>query len=459
MEESALEQKQTLSRQLAGFIAGMDGATLPEPVMEATRRAVLDWFGSAIAGSNSTPARMMLAVIKQLGSDPRATLVPSGERLPVTSAALYNGAVSHVVELDDVHRASITHPGAAVIPAALAVGELVKADGRSFLAAVAAGYEADIRVGEAVTPSHYRYFHTTGTAGTFGAAAAAAKLLGLDADGIASALGSAGTQAAGLWEFLADGAMSKHLHPGKAAMNGILSAMLAREGFTSASRILEGERGFFIAEAAEYDPGRVTADFGRPYKIEEDSYKIHSSCRHTHPAVDVVLELAKANDLKPAEVEAVTVSAYSVALDITDDSDPQSVYAAKFSLPFCVALALHHRRAGATDFTEATLRDPALRATMGRVKLVRDPSLDALHPAKWPARIEVRTRDGRTLTAGTDNPRGDPENPVSSGELEEKFRGLAVPVVGEGPADRLVRGVRGLAELDDVGRLMAEFRA
>ncbi|MHB8947298.1 MAG: MmgE/PrpD family protein, partial [Bacillota bacterium] len=265
--------EQTLSQKLAGFIATMDGKSLPEPAMEATRRAVLDWFGSAIAGSTSTPARMMLAVVKKLGHDPQATLVPSGERLPATSAALYNGAASHVVELDDVHRASITHPGAAVIPAALAVGELVKADGRSFLTAVAAGYEAGIRVGEAVTPSHYRYFHTTGTAGTFGAAAAAAKLLGLDADGIASALGSAGTQAAGLWEFLADGAMSKHLHPGKAAMNGILSALLAREGFTSASRILEGERGFFIAEAAEYDPARVTAGFGRPYKIEEDSYK------------------------------------------------------------------------------------------------------------------------------------------------------------------------------------------
>ncbi|MHB0884884.1 MAG: MmgE/PrpD family protein [Bacillota bacterium] len=450
--------EQTLSQKLAGFIATMDGKSLPEPAMEATRRAVLDWFGSAIAGSTSTPARMMLAVVKKLGHDPQATLVPSGERLPATSAALYNGAASHVVELDDVHRASITHPGAAVIPAALAVGELVKADGRSFLTAVAAGYEAGIRVGEAVTPSHYRYFHTTGTAGTFGAAAAAAKLLGLDADGIASALGSAGTQAAGLWEFLADGAMSKHLHPGKAAMNGILSALLAREGFTSASRILEGERGFFIAEAAEYDPTRVTADFGRPYKIEEDSYKIHSSCRHTHPAVDVVLELARANDLRPEDVEVVSVSAYSVALDVTNDPNPRSVYSAKFSLPFCVALSLHRRSAGATDFTEATLRDPAIRATMGRVKLVADPSLDALHPAKWPARVEIRTRDGRTLTAGTDNPRGDPENPVSTAELEEKFRGLAVPVVGEKLAERLARGVRELDRLDDVGRLLAEFR-
>jgi 2-methylcitrate dehydratase PrpD len=393
-----------------------------------------------------------------LGDGGPATLIPGGRLAPVTSAAFHNGAVSHILELDDLHRASILHPGASVIPAALATAEMVRASGRDFMAAVVAGYEVAIRIGEAVTPSHYRFWHTTGTCGTFGAAAASARLLGLDAGGVASALGSAGTQAAGLWEFLADGVMSKHLHPGKAAMNGVLSALLAREGFTSASRILEGEKGFFRAMASSFDESRVTEGLGNSYGIAGVSFKVHASCRHTHSTIDTALDLLQRRQFNPVDVTAVHVETYQVALDITSNSQPDSVYSAKFSLPFCVALALCRGKAGLAEFTEATLHDPLVRKVMGQVSLAMAPDLDAVHPAQWPARVTIEMRDGRAFTSRTDYPRGDPENPVCVSDLERKFSDLASPVVGRLVSGYLATTIRSLDELPQVGEITACLR-
>ncbi|MEW6399607.1 MAG: MmgE/PrpD family protein [Bacillota bacterium] len=447
----------SLSHMLGEFAAGADAARLPPAAVAAARRCFLDWLGSAIAGSASAPGRIMLAVVEALGGHPQATLVPVGLRLPVTGAALYNGAVSHVVELDDVHRESIMHPGAAVIPAALAAAEMVGATGREFMAAVVAGYEVAIRVAEAVTPSHYRYWHTTATCGTFGAAAASAKLLGLDGEGIASALGSAGTQAAGLWEFIADGAMSKHLHPGKAAMNGVLSALLAREGFSAASRILEGEKGFFRATAATFDESRVGEGLGESFKITGVSFKVHASCRHTHPAVDAALEVVRRHRPDPAAVSSVLVHTYSVALDVAGNPRPASVYSAKFSLPFCVALAICRGRAGPGEFSTGALEDPDIKGVMERVQVVVNPAFDAVYPTRWPARVTVRMNDGSELTGETHHPRGDPENPLGTDELEEKFRALVVPVVGDTAAEGLIERARSLESVADMGEFMSCF--
>ena len=443
---------------LAEFTFGVRGDALPQEAVAAARMCVLDWLGSAIAGSVTEPGRMIRNVAQMLGDGGPATLIPEGRLVPVTSAAFHNGAVSHIVELDDLHRASILHPGAAVIPAALATAELVRASGPDFLAAVVAGYEVAIRVGEAVTPSHYRYWHTTGTCGTFGAAAVSARLLGLDVGGIASALGSAGTQAAGLWEFLADGAMSKHLHPGKAAMNGVLSALLAREGFTAASRILEGEKGFFRAMASSYDESRVTEGLGNSYRIAGMSFKVHASCRHTHSAIDTALDLLRRRRPNPADITAVHVETYQVALDVTSNSQPDSAYSAKFSLPFCVALALCRGKAGLAEFTEGTLHDPLVRKVMGQVSLVVAPDLDAVHPAQWPARVTIWMRDGRTFTAQTDYPCGDPENPVTVSDLERKFSDLATPVVGGLISRHLAATIGTLDTLPHVGEMTACLR-
>ncbi|KKM09168.1 2-methylcitrate dehydratase [Clostridiales bacterium PH28_bin88] len=420
----------TLTGKVAEYVVSTGYDLLEAPVVEMAKDSFMDWLGSALAGSSQPAGMIMLGVAEELGGNPQATLVPTGRKTSATNAALVNGGISHIVELDDVHKASILHPGAPVIPAALAAAELVGAGGKDLLLAIVLGYDVAIRIGEAVTPAHYYYWHTTATCGTFGAAAAAGKLLGLGEGAMVHALGSAGTQAAGLWEFLADGAMSKHLHPGKSAMNGLLSALLARKGFTGASRILEGERGFFKATAAAYDEGKVTRDLGERFKVMENCFKIHASCRHTHHAIDVVLELVGRNDLRFSQIESIRVGTYQIALNIAGNHQPGTVYAAKFSLPFCVSLAAKHQKAGLYQFTEEALHDPEIRGLMSRVELSVDPELEARYPDQWPARVDIRTRDGKTYSAETAYPKGDPENPVSHAELQEKFRELASPRLG-----------------------------
>nr|MBA3417033.1 MmgE/PrpD family protein [Chloroflexia bacterium] len=264
-----------VSRTLARFVAEARWADLPPATVAATELATLDWFGSVLAGAHEPPARIAREVALGFGRSDEATVFPAG-RASAAAAALANGVAGHVLELDDIHKGSTVHGAAPILPAALAVAEREGASGQAFLLAVALGYEAALRVGEAVNPSHYRFFHPTGTAATFGAAAAAGSLLGLDADRMLDAFGTAGTTAAGLWEFNADGAMSKHLHPGKAAFNGVLAADLARLGFTGASRILEGERGFFAAMSDGAAPSRITDGLGERWKVEENGYKLHA---------------------------------------------------------------------------------------------------------------------------------------------------------------------------------------
>ncbi len=443
-----------LSRQLAEFIEGVHYEELPPETLRLARLSLLDWLGSALGGGREKPAVMALRVLGAQGGSSQATLIPAGEKTSALNAALGNGIASHILELDDVHRGSIVHAGAAVMPAALATAEMLHAKGRKLIEAIVAGYEVAIRIGEAVSPSHYWYWHNTGTCGTFGACAAAGKLLGLGPEQLVWALGNAGTQAAGLWEFLADGAMSKHLHPGKAAQNGLLAALLAKEGFTGAAAILEGEKGFCRAMAPEFNLALITDSLGKPpYRIEGNSFKIHSSCRHTHPAVNIVLDLSARHHISPAQVAGLEVRTYQVALDITSNFDPQTIYAAKFSLPFCAALALAKGSCGLEDFSEENLRNPEIRDLMGRVRLVKDARLDSLHPVKWPALVTLTMTSGEVHQGRTDFPLGDPENPASDAMLIAKFRRLASKAWAKPEVEALLARVLSLEKLEDAAGL------
>lgn len=422
--------------------------------VDMCKLATLDWIGSAVAGGREQAGLMSLTVIKELGGYPQATLVAAREKTSCLHASLGNGICSHIVEMDDVHRTSILHAGAVVIPAALSVAEMRHATGREFIAAIAIGYEIAVRVGEAVTPSHYHYWHTTGTCGTFGSAAAAAKLLGLERDQLIWTLGNAGTQAAGLWEFLVDGAMSKHLHAGKAAMNGVLAALMARQGFTGARKILEGEKGFCRAMAPSFDLDLVTSGLGNgSYKVEENSFKIHASCRHTHPAIDAVLAIRVSERIPVELIDRVVVRTYKTALEITASYHPSSTYAAKFSLPFCLALALKTGSCVPNDFTRENLEDDEIKKLMSKVEMVLDEDLNAKHPALWPAVVEVTTSQGRVYRMATDYPKGDPENPASKKELISKFRTLSKGSWEEKDVINTERTVLNLEELGDMTKL------
>lgn len=415
----------SISERLAEFIVDLDFSQIPPEAVEAAKRCFLDWLGSAIAGSEERPTRIMLEVAKELGGDPEATLIPDGSRSSPFLAALVNAASSHVLEMDDLHQPSILHPGAPVIPAALAIAEREGTSGEEFLTALVVGYEIAIRTGEAAGPSHYEFWHTTATCGTFGAAAAAGKLLGLSSEQLVSALGSAGTQAAGLWEFLKDGAMSKQLHPAKAAADGVLSALLAEKGFTAAREIFEGEKGFLRAVSKAFDLEKLTEGLGEGFKITETSFKVHAACYHTHSSIDAALALRREHSLTPEQIKKVLVRPYPAALDLLEKVELSSPYAAKFHLPFCVATALIYGEVGLEAFSEERLKDPAIQVLLPKIELRREEAFANMYPEKWPAIVEVIVEDGETYRASVEYVRGDFRNPLTREELVAKFHRLA----------------------------------
>ena len=334
---------------------------------------------------------------------------------------MVNGASSHVVEMDDVHRTSVLHPAASIIPAALAVAEREGSSGKQLIEAIVLGYEVGIRVGEAAGTSHYRYWHTTGTCGTFGAAAAAGRIMGLNREEMVHVLGNAGTQASGLWEFLSDGAMSKQLHPAKAAFNGIFSADLAGRGFTGAKEILEGEKGFCLATSTDFDLGRLVGGLGEGFRIMEVSFKPYAACRHIHPGIDAILEIQKAHNISPDRIKKVDLGITSGAFSLLEKTRPDTPYAAKFSVPFCVAVAIVEGNVGLEQFSGKMLRKASVRDLMKKVEFQVDHEIDRTYPREWGAKASVVDIDGNLYVSQVSHPRGDPENPLSREELEEKF--------------------------------------
>ena len=412
---------------LSECLAAVRYEDLPPAVVARTLDLFLDWFASALAGKGARPVRVLEEVAAAMGpaSGP-CEIITSRRTTSPLFAALVNAAASHVVEQDDLHRNSVLHPGTVVFPAVLAAAQETGASGRDLIVAAVAGYEAGIRVGEFLGRSHYRVFHTTGTAGTLAAAAGVGRVLKLDARQMQHCLGSAGSQAAGLWQFLRDAADSKQLHTAKAAANGLLSAYLARGGFTGASEILTGEQGMSAAMSSDADPGRLTEALGVRWALQDTSFKVHASCRHTHPAADALLELMQERGLVAGDIASVTAHVHQGALDVLGPViDPQTIHQAKFSMGFVLALIALRGRAGLSDFSDATLRDPGIRAFHDRVRMVLDPEIDAAYPERWMGRVTVTLRDGGILENRITSPAGDPERPLSRADLEQKARALA----------------------------------
>jgi 2-methylcitrate dehydratase PrpD len=417
---------------LREFLAGIRYEDLPQSVVARTEELFLDWFASCIAGKGARPVTILEKFAQRMGpADGPSELLASRRRTSPLFAALVNGASSHVVEQDDLHNSSVLHPGTVVFPALLAAAQETGADGRDFITAAAAGYECGVRVGEFLGRSHYKVFHTTGTAGTLAAAAAVAHVLRLDAPTMQHCLGSAGTQAAGLWEFLRDAADSKQLHTGKAAADGLLSAYVARDGFTGARRILEGEQGMAAGMSSDADPAFLTDGLGSRWAITDTSFKFHASCRHTHPAADALLELMRAQDLGADDIVEVVAHVHQPAIDVLGPvTDPRTVHQSKFSMGFVLALVALKGRAGLGDFTEAALADRRLRAFHDRVRMVLDPEIDAAYPRRWIGRVSVTTKDGRKFDRRMLAPKGDPDNTLTRAEIEDKALRLAAHAGG-----------------------------
>jgi 2-methylcitrate dehydratase PrpD len=415
------------SQALATFTAELAYASIPAPVLRRAEDLILDWLGSVLASGQARPVRSIerFAQLMGPGDGPSEVLISRRGTSPLF-AALVNAAASHYVEQDDVHNGSVFHPAAVVIAPALAVAQALDASGAQLLQAVVAGYEVGIRVGEFLGRSHYRTFHTTATAGTLAAAAAVGRLLNLSPAQMLHAFGSAGTQSAGVWEFLRDAADSKQLHCAHAAACGLMSAYLALEGFTGAQRVLEGAQGLGVGMSTDADVSRLTDGLGTRWTLAETSFKYHASCRHTHPAADALLQVMQQHNLKAQDITRVVTHVHQGAIDVLGRVVvPATVHQGKFSMGTVLGLIAVHGRAGLTEFDRDFLA-PEVAAFRDKVGMELDREVDAAYPARWIGKVSVTTQDGRTLYGRVDEPKGDPGNTLSRGEIEDKMQRLAL---------------------------------
>jgi 2-methylcitrate dehydratase PrpD len=401
-------ETQSLTARLVDLIRGKK---VEDADLDQAAFFVLDTLSCAIGARLSKPAKI-LAKVAPLKMD------------DADKSSFYLGGVSHILEMDDLHRGSVTHPGSVVIPAAWAYAHLHDMGGRRFLKAVLAGYEACARIGMAVGKEHYRVWHNTATCGPFGSAMAVADLADLTREQAVWALGNAGTQSAGLWEFLADGAMSKHLHTARGAQAGLMAARLAKEGFTGPTRILEGEKGFFKGLCPDPDPAAVLRDPDAPWQLVQTSIKPWPCCRHAHPTIDAALALHQ--ELEGRAVAKIDVGTYRAALDVCDRPDPTEHYGARFSLQHCVAIAVASGKVDTTSF-EAAARD-SVKDLRKLVAVRVDGQVDAAYPESWGTVVSVETVDGQHLRAARRDCKGDPGNPVSAPELTQKALDLMATV-------------------------------
>ncbi|MFY2596743.1 MmgE/PrpD family protein [Achromobacter xylosoxidans] len=413
------------SATLAAFAANLRFEDIPAPVLRRAEDLLLDCLASILAGASARPVLAIDRYAAAMGpADGPSEILINRRRTSPVFAAMVNAAAAHVVEQDDVHNGSVFHPAAVVFPPALAVAQALGRSGRDLLVAAVAGYEVGIRVGEFLGRSHYKIFHTTGTAGTLAAAAAIGRLLGLSPAAMLDAFGSAGTQAAGLWEFLRDAADSKQLHTARAAANGIAAAYLAQEGFTGARHILEGPQGMAAGMSSDADPARLTDRLGTRWALAETSFKFHASCRHTHPAADALQQVLREHKLAESDIARVVAHVHQGAIDVLGPVvDPRTVHQSKFSMGTVLGLIARQGRAGLPEF-DAALDDPAVADFRGRVTMELDPEVDGAYPQRWIGKVAVHTRDGRVLHGRVDEPKGDPGNTLSRDEIEAKTLSL-----------------------------------
>ncbi len=433
----------TLSGTYADFVTGLEYDRLPEATRVQTKKLLLDLVGVALGGYALMDfPKVVVGYLAELGGKPEATVVGAQDRLPAPNAALANAVCAHALDMDDGHRFGALHPGTVVIPAALASAESAGASTRELLTGIVAGYEIMIRIGRAINPSSLnRGFHSTGITGVFGATAAACRIMGLDREKTAGALGLAGLQASGILQVNhdVDGARVKPINPGKAAQAGVYAAVFAARGARGPAGIFEGPDGFFQAFSDRVDSAAAVDGLGAVFEIDNAYLKLYAACRHTHAALDALLEAWPAD--KDLEIiDDIVVETYPAAIRLAGIQSPSTASAARFSIPFTLALGLRFRDAAAGRFTEEATTDPALIALANRVRMVASERWEQLYPVKRGATVTVTAR-GKTYRAEVDLARGEPENPATREEVRSKFLKNARLMLPPEDAETLARNI------------------
>jgi 2-methylcitrate dehydratase PrpD len=439
-----------ITADLAAFSAGLSPARIPPEVLARTRLLVLDLLGNIVRArhdAESTPSLLSAARALGVAAGNNAVFGDSARYTPA-GAAFLNAALGHSLDFDDTHAAGSLHPGCPVIPAALAAGEMEGASGATVLAAIVAGYEVTCRVALALPAGeHYaRGFHPTATCGVFGAAAAAARVFGMDPAAIQSALGTALSQSAGSLQFLANGAWTKRFQVGWASMSGLAAAVLAREGFKGAAEALEGKHGFLRAYAPSPNPARATERLGAEWELMRTAVKPYPSCRYGHAGIDAAIAFHNESGLDPATIERVTYGTSASGMTLIGEplakrQDPQNVVDGQFSGPFVIAAGLLTGQMGWDSY--ALLHDKAIRALLPRIACAPDPDVQAEFPDNMAGKLTV-VAGGRTWERFVRTPKGEPDNFLTDAEVRAKFTSLAVPVLGDGQANRLAEAVLAL---------------
>lgn len=424
---------------LAGHAASWRGRVLSQDIEHHARRALVDWFSALLAGCTQAPATLLGSALAEERGIGRAISYADGQPGPLRRAALMNATASHAAEFDDIHRDSGYHPGAPVIGAALAAAQARGRTMEELLRAIIAGYEVSCRIGMAVQPSHYRFWHTTGTVGTFGAATAVAFLLRCGAQQIAHALATAGTFASGLQQAFRGDGMSKPLHAGHAADAGALAALGASAGVTGALDVLHGPVGFAAAtseDAGKWD--RALAGLGEDPLITNITFKNHGCCGHIFAGLDALAELKAQHGFSRADVVSIHLGGYGPTKDVCDRPVVHTAQEARFSAQYCFGALLVQGGVRLAAFEPAALADPRIREEMAKVTVSLDPELAGAYPSRRAANVTVKLHDGTTLFHHQPTRKGDPDAPLTDEDLSAKFRELTVPVIGAAAAECLL---------------------
>lgn len=444
------------TEKLAEFIENLDYSDFNPDVIAAAKASLLDFIGVAIAGAREPRLNKILmdALVRFDGSD-ASIILGENNRASAVHAALINATSGHSLDLDDGHRQALGHPGVCVVPAVLALAESVGSSGRQILTAVIAGYEAFIGIAKSMNPAIFaRGFHTTGVCGTIAAAAAAAKLLGFKGDRISDTLGIAAIQSAGLLAVVHSGQMMKPLNAGKAAYNGVLSALLVQGGADGPQDILENKDGFAQAFAGDWDPSVLLGGLGRRLRIAECYRKLYPACRHSHAAIDAALLIGKTNKIALDGIKEIRVTTYPAALKLTQKENmPVDVPGTRFNLAFAVSLALVKGRAGLADFSLDCVNDPHIQRLFTKVRLISDPAFESRQDNIRGAEVEILLNDKTSFKNKVRLPKGEPENPATAEELAEKFKDCIGGFWSNQKKEEVIRTIEKLEHLDNIGML------
>lgn len=447
MDSTVLDQSK-VTQVLANFVVDSKPGDIAEEVYTEATRSFLNWAGCAVGGSIHSTLDRTLAAIRPFAGEGQATVLGRGEKLDLLHTALLNGISSHVFDFDDTHLRTIIHPAGPIASALLPLAETRPMSGREFLHAFILGVEVECRIGNSVYPEHYdRGWHITGTAGVFGAAAAAGKVLGLNVQQMTWALGIAATQSSGLREMF--GTMCKPFHPGRAAQNGLLAAHLAAQNFTSSDRGIEAPRGFAHVLSTKFDSTEITEKLGQTWEISLNTYKPFACGIVIHPALDGCIQLRNAHNLKAEDIVSIELKVHPLVLELTGKTAPRTGLEGKFSVYHSCAAAIVYGRCGEHEYDDAVVADPKIVTLRDKVKAEAE---KGIHEDQ--VKVKITTTDGKVLEVFVEHAIGSLDRPMSNEELDQKVRDLCEPVLGASGTERFIALCRNVADATSLAEVI-----